>query len=275
MQFQTPPFGLCTAPYVFSKTTKPAVQLLRQMGIHIIIYLDDMLLVSPTESSLAQDLSTVLWLFSSVGFVINTLKTTVVPSSKIEFLGFTLNLNTKTMTVALPTTKMISIQSDVAKVLQKKAICLKVLSQLLGKLVATKPAVFRAPLHYWALQHLKISMMRSRQKVTTIPPEAQKDLTWWYTQLPMHSYSPIVQEEASVVIEADASLKGWGANCKGFRTSGVWNVDEAQCHINFLELKAAYLAIQCFLKERSRVNVLLRLDNHTAIAYLNHMGGHL
>ena len=153
------------------------------------------------------------------------------------------------------------------------AICFKVLSQLLGKLVATKPAVFRAPLHYRALQHLKISMMRSGQKVTTIPPEAQKDLTWWHTQLPMHSCSPIVQEEASVVIEADASLKGRGANCKGLRTSGVWNVDEAQCHINFLEMKAAYLAIQCFLKERSGVSVLLRLDNRTAIAYLNHMGG--
>ena len=55
--------------------------------------------------------------------------------------------------------------------------------------------------------------------------------------------------------------------------SGVWKVNEARCHIDFLELKAAYLAIQCFLKERSGVNVLLRLDNRTAIAYLNHMGG--
>ena len=122
LQFQTFPFRFCTTPYVISKITKPAVQLLCQMGIHIIIYLDDMLLVSPTESSLAQDLSTVLWLFSSLGFVINTLKTTVVPSSEIEFLGFT--LNTKTMTVALPTAKMNSIQSDVAKVLQNKTICL-------------------------------------------------------------------------------------------------------------------------------------------------------
>ena len=89
VQFQTLPFGLCTAPYVFSKITKPAVQLLRQMSIHIIIHLDDMLVVSPTESSLAQDLSIILWLFSSLGFVINILKTTVVLSSEIEFLGFT------------------------------------------------------------------------------------------------------------------------------------------------------------------------------------------
>ena len=53
LQFQTLPFRLCTAPYAFSKITKPAVQFLRQAGIHIIIYLDNMLLVSPTENSLA------------------------------------------------------------------------------------------------------------------------------------------------------------------------------------------------------------------------------
>ena len=53
LQFQTLPFGFYTAPYAFSKITKPAVQFLRQAGIHIIIYLNDMLLVSPTESSLA------------------------------------------------------------------------------------------------------------------------------------------------------------------------------------------------------------------------------
>ena len=109
--------------------------------------------------------------------------------------------------------------------------------------------------------------------MATIPLEAEKDLTWWHTQLPMHPYSSIVQKEASVVIESDASLKGWGANCKEMSTSGVWNVCKAQCHINRLELKAAYLVIQCFLKERSGVNVLLCLDNCTAIAYLDHMGG--
>ena len=188
-------------------------------------------------------------------------------------LGFT--LNTETMTVVLPTTKMNSIQLDVGnyKVLHNKTICLKVLFELLDKLVATKPAVFRSPLHYQALQHLKISMMRSGQKVTTIPPESQKDLTWWHTQLPMLSCSPTVQKESSVVIDSDASLKGWGANCKGMRTSGVWNVNEAQCHIYFVELKAACLAIQCFLKERSGVSVLLWLHNCTAMGYLNHIGG--
>jgi len=32
------PFGLCTIPFVLSKLTKPIIQFLRQLGIHLIIY---------------------------------------------------------------------------------------------------------------------------------------------------------------------------------------------------------------------------------------------
>jgi len=76
-----------------------------------------------------------------------------------------------------------------------------------------------------------------------------------------------------IVIESDASMLGWGAVCGGVKTSGVWTSEEVQYHINVLELKAVFLAVQCFLKGKTAVNVLLRLDNQTAIVYLNHMGG--
>ena len=50
-------------------------------------------------------------------------------------------------------------------------------------------------------------MMRLAQKEAAIPLEAQKDLTWWHIKLPMHHYSPIVQREATMIIESNASLK--------------------------------------------------------------------
>ena len=74
------------------------------------------------------------------------------------------------------------------------------------------------------------------------------------------------------MITSDASIQGWGAVCQGVRTGGRWTAEESQSHINMLELKAAFLAIQSFLKEQEAVNVLVRLDNRTAIAYLNRMG---
>jgi len=57
MEFHYLAFGLCTAPFVFSKVTKPIVQFLR---VQLIIYLDDLLLAAPNKSQLIKNLSTTL-----------------------------------------------------------------------------------------------------------------------------------------------------------------------------------------------------------------------
>ena len=42
-QFKCLPFGLASAPWVFTKTLKPVLALLREMGVRLIAYLDDIL----------------------------------------------------------------------------------------------------------------------------------------------------------------------------------------------------------------------------------------
>ena len=44
-------------------------------------------------------------------------------------------------------------------------------------------------------------------------------------------------------------------------------------HINCLELLAVTLAVKSFAKHRTRISILLRIDNTTAVAYINHLGG--
>lgn len=74
-------------------------------------------------------------------------------------------------------------------------------------------------------------------------------------------------------IESDASLIGWGAFSNGAHTGGPWSKREKQLHINCLELLAATLAVKTFLKNQERKHVLLLLDNTTAVAYINNLGG--
>ena len=66
MQFRCLPFGLCTAPFASSKATKPITQFLRQLGIHLIVYLDDLLLAAPSREQLLVNLSTAIWLLSNM-----------------------------------------------------------------------------------------------------------------------------------------------------------------------------------------------------------------
>ena len=45
-------------------------------------------------------------------------------------------------------------------------------------------------------------------------------------------------------------------------------------HINYLELMVAFLALQSFLKAKTHMTILLRIDNTSpAIAYINNKGG--
>ena len=54
---------------------------------------------------------------------------------------------------------------------------------------------------------------------------------------------------------------------------GLWSPEEATHHINYLELLATFLAIKAFGKAWQNVTILLRLDNVTAVSYINQKGG--
>lgn len=78
-------------------------------------------------------------------------------------------------------------------------------------------------------------------------------------------------EESSGHPERQSS--GWGAACKGEEAHGFWSSTEQNMHINFLEILAAFLALKSSAANDSNYQILLRIDNTTAVAYLNKMGG--
>jgi hypothetical protein len=58
-------------------------------------------------------------------------------------------------------------------------------------------------------------------------------------------------------------------------TGGCWNAQEAQLHINSLEMMAAFFAIKAFVKERQQISILhvLLTDSMSVVAHINKMGG--
>ena len=204
--------------------TKPIVQFLRQLGIHLIIYLHDLLLAASSTTQLLQDLSTVLQLFTAQGFLINYPKSIMNPTQKLESLGFMVDV--KTMRITLPPQKIDAIQKEASQILSAGSIQIRTLAHFIGTLVATKPAVPLGPLHFRALQDLKtqalICHQATYQSLVQLSQAAQTDLQWWITQLPLHYSTTILRTEASIVIESNASRLGWGAVCREVHTGGRW-----------------------------------------------------
>ena len=101
----------------------------------------------------------------------------------------------------------------------------------------------------------------------------RQDLTCrWLQGLPRHS-GRLMQWD--MVIESDASTLGWGTSLTNTSTGRSWTPQERSHHINYLELLAAFLALKTFVTNTHNKAILLRLDNVTAIAFLNRMGGHI
>ncbi|XP_011685561.1 PREDICTED: uncharacterized protein LOC105448593 [Wasmannia auropunctata] len=106
-----------------------------------------------------------------------------------------------------------------------------------------------------------------------ISSELEEDFRWWYNTLINPNQSNcILSGRFACEIFSDASLTGWGASSSLDRTHGWWSYEDKALHINVLELKAAFYALKCFASDRHDCEILLRIDNTTAIAYINRFG---
>ena len=73
-QFQCLPFGLTSAPQVFTKVLKPVVGVLRRMGICLIIYLDDILIMHQSREKLICLAPLIVQFFQTLGLMVNMKK---------------------------------------------------------------------------------------------------------------------------------------------------------------------------------------------------------
>lgn len=89
----------------------------------------------------------------------------------------------------------------------------------------------------------------------------------------MTAKNKIRSSNFDIEIFSDASRTGWGAVCGNEKANGFWSANEKNKHINYLEIKAAFLGLKHFASSAFDKQILLRIDI-TALAYLNKMGGH-
>lgn len=154
-EFQCLPFGLSSAPPAFTKTLKPVLAVLRSLGIRIVIYIDDMLLLHQQSQVLQGLFAQVVAFLENLGFQVKMEKCSVAPSQRIVFLGA--QLDSTTMTLSLPQPKLSSILEACQLLLEQSCAPIRTLSTLIGRMShASQTGIMLAPLHYRALQRLHL-----------------------------------------------------------------------------------------------------------------------
>lgn len=273
-EFQCLPFGLSSAPYIFTKLLKPVVSFLRDKGLFIVNYLDDFLCLGNSYDDCLNCVNETVNLLTNLGFVINYEKSQLVPSQCRQFLGF--ELDSVNMTIGLPIGKRNKILNLVKDVSKSKHIIIRDFAKFLGVLTSACPAMAYGWMYTKLLEREKFLALKKSNNNYDAEMAINKilinDFIWWQENI-INLSNPIRDGKFSLEIFSDASLTGWGVMCNGERSNGFWDSVESQNHINQLELKAAFIGLQCFASNIRSSEILLRIDNTVAISYINRMGG--
>ena len=124
-------FGLATAPRVFTSLTKPILFLCSHKGLHIVIYLDDILVLVRSKQAGKRARLFLCSLLVCLGLHINFSKSDLCLSQSFTFLG--LCWDTVHMSVSLPPDKLADIQQLALSLLHTPHVTVHKVMSFLGK----------------------------------------------------------------------------------------------------------------------------------------------
>ncbi|KAK3094975.1 hypothetical protein FSP39_008608 [Pinctada imbricata] len=252
LQFRSLPFGLASGPRLFTKIMKPLVAFLRRIGIRLVIYLDDILIMNQSQDALQRDRDSLIWILQNLGFVINWKKSQLTPTQNLEFLGFL--IDSVMMKVTLPENKIHKILDKCNQALNKREITIQELSSLVGLLNASRDAIVPTTLYVREMQMHQTKQLllgKNFQSKIKLSKACKEEIKWWINHVQEHNGKQLLKPSPDLMIESDASNLGWGAVCQDMKMGGPWSKEEKKLHINALELKAAHLALKSVAKNKT------------------------
>jgi len=272
-QWRVLPFGCNSSPYFFCKILKPVSQFLREKGLRLIIYVDDILLIGSAKD-IERNKIVLLQCLKDLGWYIKPEKCSLVPTSRIGFIGYTIDSNGDG---GFPVLKVNServrkLKRDLKRLVTQGQCTKRQLARVAGQCVSMSRAVLPAKLLLRNTYRL-LSQKFAWDDILKLDIPTLQDLKWWISALESWNGFVLKPHKDSIQMETDASATGWGCCIGSMETSGLWDRSMKFRPSNFRELAAVYLGIKSFGSILQGKAVTVLSDNITTCAYLNHLGG--
>ena len=148
------PFGLSSAPRVYTKVLKPIYKWFRQQAFRCSYYIDDSLNMNRSQSVCKENVIVMADTLESLGFTVNKEKSIFLPTQR--FLFFVFILDSVLFKVFLPDDKVEKIIQLAKNLVLKTSVVIRDLASFIGLIIHAFHAVLEAPLHYRALERDKV-----------------------------------------------------------------------------------------------------------------------
>ena len=273
-QFTVLPFGLSTSLRVFYQNTQTCASLCPPpsgKAAHVF----RRLVAKPRDSpgsSRANILAQVP--VPKARLVINLEKSELIPSQVSTYLGIELDTS---VGLARPSLKRLTNWLSVAEgfTAQQSPPAVQWL-QVLGHLVSLEKLVPYGRIRIRPIQwQLRLQWSQSKEKSSKLIPldlQSRLAILWWTNKDNLRRGVPVGNIDVECYLYTDSSTQGWGAHLQDLTASGIWSQDQAQLHINVLELQAIWLGLRAFSQRVENTRVALMSDNTSAVAYLRNQG---
>ena len=209
------PFGARASPMIFHCLTQAACRMMANKGHTVLAYLDDFLIIEPTQLRCRAAFNMLVSLLESLGFTINWTKV-VYPAQCPTFLG--VEINTFECELPLPDDRVAELLS-LCKETNLKRKCSKLcLQRLLGKLNWAGRVVRGRRIFLRRLITLANSVKRPHHCIY-LNLSARADLLWWTSLFPAHNCKTLFTSaipELPTPVFTDALTSGGGC---------VWGTD--------------------------------------------------
>ncbi|KAL8590051.1 hypothetical protein ACOMHN_034282 [Nucella lapillus] len=274
-QFKALPFGLSLAPFVFTKVCTEVASLARTRAIRLRCYLDDWVILAETQELCQMHVLHLRNLCLCLGFLLNEEKCDLTPSQTFNFLG--MKFNTTTMLVSPAPKRVLRLHELLSGLYRQNSTPVRSLYSLLGTMESLSNLVPLGRSRKRPFQRAlrsRWSQARDGWDVhITLGLWLQESTRDWTNSSILQEKVPIAPPLQDLSLYTDASNCGWGAHMGPLHAQGLWNPDQANWHINALEMEAVCLALVTFQDQVLNKSIRLFTDNTTVACYINKQGG--
>ena len=167
-QFTSLPFGLATAPQVFTMIVKEVKLMALSRGLRLHQYLDDWLIRSQSQEEARVNTQAVVDLTQSFGWIINQKKSELKPTQVFSFMGYEYHLDSA---LVKPTQeRWLKLQDLILRLKSRHALTARCLTSLIGSLASTEKMVPEGHLHMRPFQFYLKEHWRYPQSLDNLLP---------------------------------------------------------------------------------------------------------
>jgi len=297
-QWRTMSFGMSEAPHLCTRILRPFMRILKGLGVRCSIYLDDLLVLSQSPSSLAVSMGVAIeMLQGELGLQLKLSKCNFTPSHTFTALGII--WDTSTMRCYVPKKRIKNIRATANRVLnaagagakegtfdreKSSPIRTRDLARLVGQCVSTSLAIKPAKRRLLYVQQLLGKSVRRKgwEGEIRLTPEAVTAIRWWASMAPFAANGndivpPPRPIQGWVTSDAATHNAGWGGTLQvgsqTWNTRGFFTREERSMYINELELLGNRKTVESLLPlavpkhKWHLVHLQCQLDNVAAIKY--------